>query len=240
MRSYIVENSTSANQAAALWRAEKLHAQIVTDTVNLEGNPFTLPEVQTLIDGVTVGGRKVEDAEQVLNQCASWRELLRQVREGEFALSKANACALNALVARNEALAWGRFRDLEVTISGTEYRPPPAETLNARFAATLEAVGSEGDTFVRGMRLFLEMARQQFFFDGNKRTGRLMMNGVFLAAGFDAISIPAKRQLEFNEKMLRYYEAGEPGEMYAFLLSCSVTPHTKPVLKTDPKGLTCA
>ena len=230
MQRHTVHNPTEANQAAALWRAEKLCAQIVADTVNLEGNPFTLPEVQTLIDGVTVGGRKVEDAEQVLNQCASWRELIRQVREGEFALSKENACALNALVARNEALAWGRFRDLEVTIAGTEYRPPAAEALNARFAAMLEAVRGEGDVFVQGMRLFLEMARQQFFFDGNRRTGRLMMNGVLLQAGFDVLSIPAKRQLEFNEKMLRYYEAGEPGEMYAFLLSCSVTPHAKPSL----------
>ena len=76
------------------------------------------------------------------------------MREGEFALSKENACALNALVARNEALAWGRFRDLEVTIAGTEYRPPAAEALNARFAAMLEAVRGEGDVFVQGMRLF--------------------------------------------------------------------------------------
>ena len=230
MQRHTVHNPAEANQAAALWRAEKLHAQIVTDTVNLEGNPFTLPEVQTLIDGVTVGGRKVEDAEQVLNQCASWRELIRQVREGEFALSKENACALNALVARNEALAWDRFRDLEVAIAGTEYRPPAAEALSARFAAMLEAIRGEGDVLVQGMRLFLEMARQQFFCDGNKRTGRLMMNGALLQAGFDVLSIPAKRQLEFNEKMLRYYDAGEPGEMYAFLLSCSVAPHAKPSL----------
>jgi Fic family protein len=31
--------------------------------------------------------------------------------------------------------------------------------------------------------LFLQMARIQFFYDGNKRTGRLMMNGVLLTNG---------------------------------------------------------
>ena len=35
-------------------------------TANLQGNTFTYPEVQTLLDGVTVGGRKVSDMEQIL------------------------------------------------------------------------------------------------------------------------------------------------------------------------------
>ena len=70
--------------AAALWRAEKIHTGLVTDTVNLEGNPFTLPEVQTLLDGVTVGGHKLVDAEQVQNQSASWKTLVDRVRRRQF------------------------------------------------------------------------------------------------------------------------------------------------------------
>ena len=64
------------------------------------------------------------------------------------------------------------------------------------------------------------MARNQFFYDVNKRMGRLMMNGHLLSLGFPAINVPATRQLEFNELMLRFYESGDMGEMNQFIRSC--------------------
>ncbi|MFZ5593664.1 MAG: hypothetical protein ACOY4D_05285 [Pseudomonadota bacterium] len=63
-------------------------------------------------------------------------------------------------------------------------------------------------------------ALQQFFFDGNKRTSRLMMNGILMSAGIDAISIPAARKQEFNEKMIRFYATRDATEMMAFLARC--------------------
>ena len=223
-------NPIAPDRDGTLWRAEKLHAGIVTDTVNLEGNPFTLPEVQTLLDGVTVGGHRLSDADQVVNQSESWNQLISLVREQTFTVTKETACALNAFSAKNEALRWGEFRDREVTISGTDWKPPKSETLDDHFDQLLERIGSIPDVFIRAMTVFLDMARNQYFFDGNKRTGRLMMNGIILDAGFDVLSIPYKRQQEFNEKMIRFYDTGEQHEMFEFLLSCSTTPHDKPFL----------
>ena len=68
----------------ACFRVRKLLEGVVHDTVALEGNPFTLPEVKTLLEGVTVGGHRVEDARQVVNQAASWKELLRRVEMMRF------------------------------------------------------------------------------------------------------------------------------------------------------------
>lgn len=64
------------------------------------------------------------------------------------------------------------------------------------------------------------MARTQFFYDVNKRMGRFIMNGFLLSHGFPAINLPAKRQLEFNTKMLAFYNSGEEQEMNLFLRSC--------------------
>ncbi len=47
-----------------------------------------------------------------------------------------------------------------------------------------------------------------------------MMNGLLLSAGFPAINLPAKRQLEFNRLMMSFYESGEQQPMNAFLRSC--------------------
>lgn len=227
---FSVISPQAPDQAAALWRAEKRHAGLVTDTVNLEGNPFTLPEVQTLLEGVTVGGHKLSDAEQVQNQSESWKLLLNMVREQQYQVSKEMACTLNGIVARNESLEWGVFRDRPVTIAGTEWMPPIPETLDAHFDRLLETVQETSDTYLRAMTVFLNMARNQYFFDGNKRTGRLLMNGVLLDAGYDVISVSYKRQQEFNQKMLRFYATGAPEEMFSFLLSCSTTPGEKPQL----------
>lgn len=58
------------------FRFHKMLAEFVWDASMLEGNPFTFPEVKTLLDGVTIGGRKISDQEQVLNLAeSSWRLL---------------------------------------------------------------------------------------------------------------------------------------------------------------------
>lgn len=70
------------------------------------------------------------------------------------------------------------------------------------------------------LAMFLFGALQPFFFDGNKRTSRHMMNGWMMSHGFCAISIPAARAQEFNEKMVRFYVSKDGSEMMRFLLDC--------------------
>ena len=74
----------------------------------------------------------------------------------------------------------------------------------------------------RAIATFLFGALHQFFYDGNKRTARLLMNGILLAAGEDAISVPAARQLEFNQAMIRFYDSRDGTEMMAFMAGCSL------------------
>lgn len=100
----------------AVFLAEKMRVDFVFHAAALEGNPITFPEVQTLLDGITVGGRKVSDAEQVLNLNQSLSYVLQSVKTNDFTLDKKTACAIQGIVARNEALIWGEFRDQKVFI----------------------------------------------------------------------------------------------------------------------------
>ncbi len=206
----------------ACFRVRKILEGVVHDTVALEGNPFTLPEVKTLLEGVTVGGHHLEDQRQVLNQAASWKELLARVEHGKFELDKTAFCELHALVAREEAAEWGAFRRGAVTIAGTSHQPPPWESLPAQFEGGLETLREIDNVHERAIAMFLFGALNQFFYDGNKRTARLMMNGMLLSAGEDAISVPARRRLEFNEAMIRFYDGRDGTEMMRFMASCSL------------------
>jgi Fic family protein len=200
--------------------AQREIAVFVCDAVNLEGIPFTLPEVKTLLDGITVGGHKVSDQQVVLNQADAWKHLFAAIRANTFALSREFACALHAIAARDEALLWGEFRSGGVTIAGTDWLPPDHARLDDLFEDMVRDAAKMDDIYDRAIFVFLEMARNQFFYDVNKRMGRFMMNGVLLDKGYPAINLPAKRQLEFNQLMLDFYASGDHDPMNAFMRSC--------------------
>lgn len=208
------------NPAKALMLAKRQLSEFVCDAVNLEGINLTLPEVQTLLDGITVGGHKLSDQQITVNQGNAWRQLFAWLAKDEFSVSATTACALHAIAAKEEALTWGMFRTGGVLIAGTDYIPPPADELPARFETMVGGLARLDDIYDQAIHIFLTMARCQFFYDVNKRMGRFMMNGHLLQHGYPAINLPAKRQLEFNTLMLAFYPSGDESAMNVFLRSC--------------------
>lgn len=223
-----------ASLERVVFRFHRMLPEYVWDAGVLEGNPFTFPEVKTLLEGVTVGGRKLSDQEQILNLAESSKHLMDLVKNQEFKLDKATFCSLHALVARNEALEWGHFRG-----EGPETRFTPdvalgergrftplatesgADQLNKVFASGIVSLEQNvSNPFERAAAFFLFGSLQQFFFDGNKRTSRFMMNGVLMSEGIDAVSIPAVRAAEFNSRMVDFYTSRDATEMMAFVLDC--------------------
>lgn len=216
------------------FRFHRMLPEYVWDAGVLEGNPYTFLEVKTLLDGVTVGGRKLFDQEQILNLAASSRHLLSLVKAGRFGLNKTIFTELHGIVARNEALEWGVFRGEG---KETDYTPDVALGEHGRYTPLPTVAGGFElhRTFMQGVMaldryaphpfekavvFFLFGALQQFFFDGNKRTSRFMMNGILMSGGIDAISVPAAKAQEFNEKMVRFYLTRDATEMMAFMVNC--------------------
>lgn len=210
-------------------RFSKMLPQFVWHDAVLENNPYTFVEVKTLLDGVTVGGRKVSDEQQILNLAESSKKLIALVKNASFKLDYETFTSLHALVARDEALEWGRFRG-----EGDETRYTPGVALGERGTyapmvtepggRNLRALFERGVSALetctpweKGLCFSLFGALQQFFFDGNKRTSRLMMNGVLMSGGYDAISIPASRAGDYNEKMINFYLSKDGTEMLEFM-----------------------
>tara|TARA_R110000823_G_scaffold251238_1_gene374129 strand:- start:2454 stop:3098 length:645 start_codon:yes stop_codon:yes gene_type:complete len=200
--------------------AQREVSVFVYDAVQLEGLNFTLPEVQTLMQGITVGGHRLSDQQVAVNQADAWRELFRLVRSDAFELTHRCACDLHRIAGKEEALEWGCFRSGGVLIAGTDYEPPGADRLVDLFAEMVDKLTSFEDIYDQAIHLFLTMARCQFFYDVNKRMGRFMMNGHLMNHGYPAINIPASRQLEFNELMLEFYSSGDQAKMNKFVRSC--------------------
>ncbi|EFC85076.1 hypothetical protein [Parafrankia sp. EUN1f] len=229
----------------ALWRFHRSLSEYVWDAAVLEGNPFTYPEVQTLLHGITVGGRKISDERQILNLAEAANELARLVKAHEFQLSKEISDRLQLLLARDEALESGHFRGegRETLTPGVSlgqhgrYLPPATErggeNLRRIFAQGTEFLSSEiDDEFERAIAYFLLGSLQQFYYDGNKRTARYMMNGHLMSHGLDAISVPAARRHEFNTEMVEFFRHRDGTGMFGFLTSCRLAADDG-VLPTD-------
>lgn len=226
-------SSSTGSPRRALFRYRQSLARHVHDAACLEGNPFTFVEVQTLLDGVTVGGHKLDDEQQILNLVRSARKLCRLVENGSFTLCKTVSDQLHDLVAYREALEWGSFRGegLESSLTPhvavsehTSHIPPATESGGSNLINLYHQGCNElakiSHPCERAMAYFLFTALQQFYFDGNKRTGRFMMNGELMTHGWDAISVPAVRAKEFNEKMAAFYTSRDGSEMLEFLFDC--------------------
>lgn len=207
-------------QRAASYLAKRQLGELVLDAVLLEGIEMTYPEIQTLLDGVSIGGRKISDINITLNQIAAWRFLFESLEKKTFAFSKDFSNEIHAIAAKEEALTWGSFRHAQVSISGTAYLPPDQTLLDNYWDSLATRVLSINHIMHRAMVVFLQMARHQFYFDVNKRTGPFMMNGILLEAGYPVINIPASRQLEFNRLMLDFYKSNNETPMINFMISC--------------------
>jgi Fic family protein len=197
--------------------AKKDKVSYVYNVVSLEGNPMTFPEVKTLLEGITVGGHKIEDEQQVLNQGNALKELLSLVKEKKFDLNKDIFSKLNYLVANGEALIPGEFRTGRVTIGGTGHMPPEPDKLPQVFEEGLKDIKAIENPVTRALVFFGFGSINQFFWDGNKRTSRLMANGVLMENGYPVLNIKAKDKLEFNKEMIKFYDPGDYNTLLSWL-----------------------
>ncbi len=186
--------------------AKKDKVDFIYNTSALEGNIMTYPEVATLLDGVTVGGHKLSDEQQILNQNRSLNLLFSMLKEKSFELNKETLLKLHKKVAFEEALSWGEFRSGGVHIGGTEFLPPKADDLDTHFNNGINKIKKISNPIVQAITYFLFGAKSQFFYDGNKRVSRLMMNGILLCNGYPILNIKVKDKLEFNKMMIDFYD----------------------------------
>jgi len=203
---------------------KKLLPDVVFNMASLEGNPFTYPEVQTLLDGITIGGHKVSDEQQIFNIRNGWNYLFDLVYQNNLSMDIYYLCPIfnkfNDIVAKDEALVSGIFRTGQVRIAGTEFLPPRAEELGEIFKNELpELIERCNSKTELAFEIFLWGSLNQFYYDGNKRTSRLISNMILISNGQGIFNIKVKDRLQFNTLMVEFYNTREADNIFEFLYS---------------------
>ena len=221
------------NVERARFRFRSRFPDMIWDAARLEGNNFTLPEVQTLLDGVTVEGKKLEDQEQILALNEGFNEVDQLVKRGEFHLSKQVSDRIHRLVAVHEAIESGNFRGEGSATGGGAVRLAGGGVVDGRAAgeggadlrashdSLLDHLSTEPDPRVRALVYSASAIRHQFYFDGNKRTAKLMASGELLTHGYDAISIPYSRLHEQNLALDELFRTDDATNLMVLLADCA-------------------
>ena len=214
----IGNNVKVCNKKKAIMLAYKMLPEYVFDTANLENNPLTFPEVKTLLDGITIGGHKINDVEQVLNIKNAWMILLELIKNNKFVPSAKIFNQINDAIAKNEALYAGKFRNGSVQIAGTKsYNSPQYNDLENIFTKEIHTIIDNFTPVEQAIRLFLWGSLNQFYWDGNKRTSRIIANGILINEGIGIFNIKSADILEFNTLMIDFYDTRNANNIIHFL-----------------------
>lgn len=200
-----------------LFAADKIKAQLIYNMAKAEGNTHTIAEVTTIVQGFTVGGKKLKEQQQIIQIAKAWDYLVGLVRDNEFSFSKKTALELNQLVASADFENVGCFRDRNVQITGTGYKPPMFTKIPDLWDELEKKIENFKNPKQAAYHSFLEIARNQVFNDGNKRTGQLMMNGILLSNRYHVVTFPDQTIPEFFDKIISYYETGDKTQMMELL-----------------------
>lgn len=222
---YKVKNlSKIHNRKRTIMLTQKMLPEYVFDTSQLENNPLTFPQVKTLLDGITIGGHKISDVEQVLNIKNAWINLLNSIKENRFEPSIDVFNQTNKIIAQNEAIYAGKFRNGSVSIAGTQkYKAPKYHELENIFNNEIHIILDEFSSVEQAIRLFLWGCLNQFYWDGNKRTARLVANGILINDGVGVLNIRARDILEFNTLMIDFYDTQNANDIVRFLAEKCIT-----------------
>ena len=187
----------------------KLREQIIYDLSKSEGSILTLSETMVVIEGYTVEGGRVRDVELVSALRDAYDEMFYLVRDNGFQVDKETICLVNRIVARNENHDnIGNFRKSGIAITGTTHKGTSVKDFGIKYIEIIDRF-NENKLEDKAIDLFLDIAKTQFFGDGNKRTGQLMMNGILIGEGYCPVVLNFRENKERRDKLIHFYETDD-------------------------------
>ena len=218
---------TRTSSERALARYEARRAEITFTNAVLEGSTFTLPEVRTLLDGITPEGRKITEVLEVSNLARTVNLLHDDVAAGTFALDTAHLRRYNAALMQGLLLEPGIVRGtggihgapegIAVNIMGRVFYGYNDTTTAPALAVAHERCSHIEDVVERALNYAALISYVQPFSDGNKRTARFMADGLLMSHGYDAVEIPATSRYEYTRLLADMLTRADTGPYVDFL-----------------------
>jgi len=185
---------------------ERLVIELSWKSSKIEGNTYTLLDTEKLIlENKEAPGKSKTETQMILNHKDAFNFIHKYPLQFKD-LSKKNLEELHSLIIKNLNINSG-FRQKPVGVVGSIYRPLDNIYQITEAVENLSKTMLQSKTaFAKALLALVGISYIQPFEDGNKRTSRLMANGLLVANGLAPLSYRSINEEEYRSAMLVFYE----------------------------------
>ena len=166
----------------------------------IEGNTLTLMETRVVLEGITVGGKTMNEHLEAINHREAIAYMESLVTKNK-PLSERDIKDIHRLILKqidNENA--GAYRLVNVSIVGAKHIPPDALHITEEMECFINWYKSKAGKLhpvERAAKVHTNFVKIHSFIDGNGRTARLLMNLELMKSGFPPAITPVERRLEY-------------------------------------------
>ncbi|MFH1579699.1 MAG: Fic family protein [Thermoplasmatota archaeon] len=209
LRDILITRSPLEDLPESVWK--RTSALNTWGTNAIEGNTLTWHEVkQLLLEERSVGGRPVKDILETLQHERVFRDLIRR---RSHPIDLGTILELHESVFKGVKTDTGRWRRVNVRISGSKHAPPRMERVideTEKMLHEYEKRDIEGeDTIALGAWLHHRFESIHPFSDGNGRVGRLLLNLHLMKHSWPPVHILPPDRARYLSSM----ETGHSGDL---------------------------
>jgi len=194
-------------------------AKFTYDSNAIEGNTLTLKETSLILfDHITPSGKSLREINEVTNHKEAFDFILYHTG----LINKKFICEIQRIITKNTVnredlkSQIGKYRTVQVYIRGSDILPPKPSVVPGEMQKLLswhKRNDAKLHPFIVAAYVHVAFEAIHPFFDGNGRTGRLLMDFILHKHGFPMINIPNKNKLDYYVTL----EKAQKGDFRAFI-----------------------
>jgi Fic family protein len=201
---------------------EQFQIEMTYNSNSIEGNSLTLKETYLVIsEGITIKNKPLKDHLEAKDHYEALEFLADMVQhEKHHTISETLIRTLHQLVVRETEREWaGKYRNSNVFIMGASHKPPEAFLVPQQMRALVQWWKNNHKKLhpiETASILHHKFVHIHPFFDGNGRTGRLLMNVSLMQYGYP-LSIVLKNDRKKYYQVLEKADKGDPEKLVQFI-----------------------
>lgn len=223
----VLQSISVTSTEAALDDFVRARSQLVHSDAALEGGGLTLEQVQKVIADEPLPDADAFDVAQAVSLRDTTVRLQGLVASDTFSLTLDLSDELHRIVAELEAIDAGIRRwnsavnadgkGATVNVRGQTFIGYRRDDLRVAADAMVSLVASLEHPVEQALNYAALATYLQMYFDGNKRTSRMMMQGHLLAHGYRAIVIPVEQEPAYVDAVAAMFTTGQMHSYVGFL-----------------------
>jgi Fic family protein len=186
---------------------ERFVIELSWKSSRIEGNTYTLLDTERLLkEGIPSPTNSKEETQMILNHKTAFDFVREQTPDAQMLVSRAYIEHVHTLLMK-DLLTDSGLRKSTVGITGSTYRPlATVYQIEEALEALISKINACEGVFDKALVALIGISYIQPFVDGNKRTARLVANGILLAGQCAPLSYRNVDERQYRAALLAFYE----------------------------------